>query len=329
MSDDRTFNPLVSIVINNYNYEKFLKEAIDSALSQTYPNIEVIVVDDGSTDDSRSIIASYGNQIIPVLKSNGGQASAFNAGFEASKGEIVLFLDSDDIFYSNKADECACFLLTKMQKNPLVMVYHLMEVIDGNKNSLNRYEPVSVWKHPPNLYDHASKYRFFPYPGAPTSGNAFSRSLLKRIFPIPERGEKYVNRAADNYLVRAAGLLGEVYGMQQVLASYRFHGQNIWQGKDWQLEEYQDFTLARDNFLNQKLQENNREPVVSFFDSMDAKYYYQKLGVYDEILKLGFKVLIWRVSSESIVFFVKAFIQYCLWSISPKLVSRWDKLNEK
>ncbi len=76
-----TSKPLVSILINNYNYGRFLSKAIDSALNQEYQNIEVIVVDDGSTDDSRKIIESYGERIKPVLKENGGQASAFNAGF--------------------------------------------------------------------------------------------------------------------------------------------------------------------------------------------------------------------------------------------------------
>src|SRR5436853_3004216 len=80
----------VSIIINNYNYGRFLRDAIDSALGQGYPNTEVVVVDDGSSDDSRDIIASYGNRIIPVLKVNGGQASAFNAGFEASGGDVIF-----------------------------------------------------------------------------------------------------------------------------------------------------------------------------------------------------------------------------------------------
>lgn len=62
--------PLVSIIINNYNYGRFLREAIDSALNQTYPHVEVIVVDDGSTDGSQEIITSYGDRVIPVLKEN-------------------------------------------------------------------------------------------------------------------------------------------------------------------------------------------------------------------------------------------------------------------
>jgi glycosyltransferase involved in cell wall biosynthesis len=93
-------NLLVSIIINNYNYDRFLAEAINSALNQTYPYTEVIVVDDGSTDNSRQIIAEYGDRIIPILQPNGKQASAFNNGFAHSKGEIIIFLDSDDYLYT-------------------------------------------------------------------------------------------------------------------------------------------------------------------------------------------------------------------------------------
>ena len=86
--------PLVSIVIDNFNYGRFLGAAIDSALAQTYPHVELIVVDDGSTDDSREVISSYGDRVSAVFKPNGGHASAFNAGFRASHGCIVMFLDA-------------------------------------------------------------------------------------------------------------------------------------------------------------------------------------------------------------------------------------------
>jgi glycosyltransferase involved in cell wall biosynthesis len=95
--------PRVSVLITNYNYAHFLRAAIDSALQQTYPVAEVIVVDDGSSDDSRAVIVAAaaattaGRLIIPVLKENGGQGSAFNAGFARSSGDIVLLLDADDI----------------------------------------------------------------------------------------------------------------------------------------------------------------------------------------------------------------------------------------
>jgi glycosyltransferase involved in cell wall biosynthesis len=87
---------LVSIIIINFNYGRFLRQAIDSALDQTYRPVEVVVVDDGSTDCSREIMRSYGDQIVSVLKKNGGQGSAFNFGFAKTSGEIACFLDSDD-----------------------------------------------------------------------------------------------------------------------------------------------------------------------------------------------------------------------------------------
>ena len=92
--------PLVSVIINNYNYGRFVADAIDSALTQTYSNCEVIVVDDGSQDNSREVIARFGDRVRTVLKSNGGQSSAFNAGFAESSGGVICFLDSDDVFLS-------------------------------------------------------------------------------------------------------------------------------------------------------------------------------------------------------------------------------------
>src|SRR5687768_9956304 len=98
-------NVPVSIVINNFNYGEFLGEAIESALQQTYAPVEVIVVDDGSTDSSRQVISDF-SSVIPVLKSNGGQGSAMNAGFRVSTGAIICFLDSDDTL-DREAIACA------------------------------------------------------------------------------------------------------------------------------------------------------------------------------------------------------------------------------
>ncbi len=95
--------PLITIIINNYNYSLFLKAAIESALGQNYPAVEVVVVDDGSTDDSREIIGQYGRRVLAVLKENGGQASAFNAGFARSQGKFIIFLDADDMLLPDTA----------------------------------------------------------------------------------------------------------------------------------------------------------------------------------------------------------------------------------
>jgi cellulose synthase/poly-beta-1,6-N-acetylglucosamine synthase-like glycosyltransferase len=86
----------VSIVICNYNYARFLDGAIRSALEQDHLDKEVIVVDDGSTDGSREVIARWADAVRTVYKANGGQVSAYNAGFEQVTGDAVVFLDSDD-----------------------------------------------------------------------------------------------------------------------------------------------------------------------------------------------------------------------------------------
>jgi glycosyltransferase involved in cell wall biosynthesis len=105
---------LASVIVNNYNYGRFVQEAIDSALDQSYPLTEVIVVDDGSTDQSREIIARYGDRIIPVFKENGGQASAFNAGFRASRGQVIAFLDADDALFPNVIENAVHLMNTSV-----------------------------------------------------------------------------------------------------------------------------------------------------------------------------------------------------------------------
>ncbi|MGC3990975.1 MAG: glycosyltransferase [Chthoniobacteraceae bacterium] len=129
--------PLFSIVINNYNYGKFLAETIESCLAQTYQPLEVIVVDDGSTDNSREIIASFGDRVIPVLKPNGGQGSAFNAGYQAAKGDYVLFLDSDDLL---RADAAALFAAGF--RNPQISkVQARLRLIDGDSQFMGIEDP--------------------------------------------------------------------------------------------------------------------------------------------------------------------------------------------
>ncbi len=101
---------LVSVVIPTYNYVRFVGEAIESALAQTWATREVIVVDDGSTDETPALLASYGSRIQVIRKPNGGLSSARNAGIRAARGECIALLDADDIFLPAKLERQALYL---------------------------------------------------------------------------------------------------------------------------------------------------------------------------------------------------------------------------
>jgi GT2 family glycosyltransferase len=94
--------PRVSVLIPTYNRAGLLREALDSVLAQTMQDFEIIVVDDGSTDDTRDVVASYGPGVQYVLTDHGGPARARNAGMELARGEYLCYLDSDDLYYPHK-----------------------------------------------------------------------------------------------------------------------------------------------------------------------------------------------------------------------------------
>ncbi len=100
MSNER--KPTVSVIIPNYNYEAFIEKTIDSVLSQTYEAIEVVVVDDGSRDNSLEVLRKYGEKIKVVSQSNQGVSTARNKGVSESKGEYLAFLDADDLWLPSK-----------------------------------------------------------------------------------------------------------------------------------------------------------------------------------------------------------------------------------
>src|SRR5262245_26875129 len=120
---------LASIIVNNYNYGRFLKEAIDSALGQTYAATEVVVVDDGSTDHSCEIINSYKDRSILVFKENGEQASGLNAGFARSDVDVVIFLGSDDVLLPDTVRQVVAIFAAN---STTAKVMYRTEIIDAS-----------------------------------------------------------------------------------------------------------------------------------------------------------------------------------------------------
>ena len=214
--------PLVSIIINNYNYGRFLNEAIDSALKQAYENIEVIVVDDGSTDNSREIMAGYGNKIIPVLKENGGQGSAYNAGFLKSHGKFICNLDSDDTLLPEALDKA----ISGFENDEIVKVQWPLWVVDKEGNNAN--EITTKWTPPEgNLTEmvlHDGPFYDFNL----HTGSVVKRTFLDNILPMPEPAFR---NGGDLYVTTLAPLFGQIRNCMDPLGTYRVHGTNNYAGR--------------------------------------------------------------------------------------------------
>ncbi|MEM6449971.1 MAG: glycosyltransferase [Cyanobacteria bacterium P01_D01_bin.105] len=216
--------PLVSILLNNYNYGRFLKRAIDSALEQTYPYVEVVVTDDGSTDCSRDIIERYGDAIVSVLKPNGGQDSAFNAGFAKSQGDIVCFFDSDDSFVPHKIQT----IVDTFNQNPEISwCFHALKLLNhqtgktvGKTHAFpGQTEDISTYCD----FRQDMRWGRLPYYPSPTSGLCLRRSLANQILPMQET---FVNTHADCYVRCAAMAAAPGFFLTDELTHQYLHDSN-------------------------------------------------------------------------------------------------------
>ena len=209
---------VASVIIDNYNYGRFLRDAIDSALNQTWSSTQVIVVDDGSQDDSRDVIARFGDRVEAILKDNGGQASAFNAGFVRSRGDVVLFLDADDML-----EPTAVARAMPLFADPdVVKVHWSLAVIDEDGRRTGERHPAVAL---PEGDRRVALLRTGPTTelGPPTSGNAWSRRFLEQVLPIPE--ELY-RISADKHLLELAPFFGSVRRITDPQSRYRRHARN-------------------------------------------------------------------------------------------------------
>ena len=208
----------MSVIIDNYNYGGFVSEAINSALDQSYPNVEVIVVDDGSTDNSREVISSFGNRIISVLKENGGQSSALNAGIAISKGEWIYLLDSDDLFYTNKIQR-----ISELAKQyPMAgMIAHNLDYCTETGESLSFTAPPIENRALVDDRQLARHGKLSAYLSAHSS-LCIRRDVFDRIGLLPAE----IRMGIDNYLKWVTFSLFPVLLLPESLAKQRIHGRN-------------------------------------------------------------------------------------------------------
>jgi glycosyltransferase involved in cell wall biosynthesis len=213
--------PLVSALINNCNYADFVGEAIESCLAQTYPKVEVIVVDDGSTDGSREVLQRYADRIRAIFQPNGGQGAAVNTGIREARGEVLCLLDADDTWFPEKVAS----VVEKYRQGPWGLVSHDL-LMRGDRGVR---VPEATWSactgvrlREGRVFADLVRERLV-WAFSPTSGLSLPAALARRIGPLPERDWR---NAVDTPIAYAAAYLGPVGAISTPLGHYRVHGRN-------------------------------------------------------------------------------------------------------
>ncbi len=167
----------VSVVVVNYNYERFLRDALESVLAQRYENFELLVVDDGSTDESRSILEGYRDRVRSIFQDNQGVSAARNRGIAESTAPLVAFLDSDDMWHPDKLAR----QIERLQDASVGMVYTGLRYVDVDGNTLG----TMLDGRRGQMLEELALLRS---PGVPASGSSamIRRSVLEKVGPFDE-----------------------------------------------------------------------------------------------------------------------------------------------
>ncbi|WP_242011822.1 glycosyltransferase family 2 protein [Acetobacter oeni] len=207
---------MVSVIIANYNYAEFISDAIRSALAQDWPFKEIIVIDDGSTDQSRAKINLFGDRIKSVFTKNRGQREANNSGFALSSGDIIVFLDADDLLLPGFLSSVVSVWTEKVSK-----VQVLMQRADRDGTPSGNVIPkINGTLDPAHI--RSWSLDSIEYPGPPGSANAWSRKFLNQIFPL----DKDCDSFTDSTCIAMAPYFGDIITLPEVFVLYRMHGNN-------------------------------------------------------------------------------------------------------
>ncbi len=215
--------PLVSVLVANYNYAAYLTEAIESVLRQTYGNFELIICDDGSTDNSHTILDRYrstDSRVRAIFQENAGQAAALSAAFRTSSGEIICLMDSDDVYSPEKLE---CMVEAFAASPSAGFVVHRMVRVDGCRQRLLGEIPLAFDLPSGWLGADAPLDALWMPPGMPPcSALSLRRVVADRIFPLPVGLRAF----ADTIVQTIAPLITPIFAINCSLGEYRIHGGN-------------------------------------------------------------------------------------------------------
>jgi glycosyltransferase involved in cell wall biosynthesis len=206
----------LSVIIANYNYADFVGAAISSALAIEWPDKEVIVVDDASTDGSRRVIEGFSGKVAAHFRPKSHQLGAHSFGFEQSTGDVIIFLDADDLLEPDVMHEVA-----EIWRPGVSKIQFRMNVIDAAGNQLGWAIPQFPTKDDPEKLRRVFLHTM-AYTTPPGSGNAYSRDFARNAFAMTPS----TMWASDDPLLTLAPVLGDVLTIRKPLARYRIHATN-------------------------------------------------------------------------------------------------------
>lgn len=213
--------PLVSVLMANHNYARYIAEAIESVLAQTYQHFELIVCDDGSTDNSREVVEQFvsrDSRVRLLSKENGGVASALNAAYAVSTGEIICLLDSDDLFLPEKLEKVV-EAFKKFGRSAVCL--NRIVKMDKEGRTFGYPGPVVFpegWVAAEALRS-GGRVRTMP----PASAISFRKPVADLLLPVPSQ----LRRVVDGYLCYTAQFFTEVCAVHSALTKYRCHGGSL------------------------------------------------------------------------------------------------------
>jgi glycosyltransferase involved in cell wall biosynthesis len=223
--------PLVTAVVDTYNHEAFIEQALDSVFMQglTPNDLEILVVDDGSTDRTSDVLKKFAPRVRVLRKENGGQASAFNDAIPLARGEILAFLDGDDWWAKDKLQS----VLKVFHSDPSIgVVGHGFDEVDEMSGHLLRVTPSRLQHVSLRTVEDGAGFRsvmtFFG-----TSRVAIRREVLDLVGRIPDA----LVIEADEFMSTMAVANSEAVLLQEPLTSYRIHGGNLYQFRDGDLSK--------------------------------------------------------------------------------------------
>lgn len=208
--------PQFSIIMCNYNYGSYIAQSIQSVLDQSLPDFELIIVDDGSADESREVIRSFDDsRIKTIFKENGGQASAFNEGFAIAQGSWLALIDSDDWWLPTKLERVSQY--AELIGDGYAMVQHFLdEWCDGATRPYRYVRPIG------NVWQDMLTTKGLDY-FVPTSGLTFPLAIAEKVFPIPLS----FWYSADAFLMRTVVAYGKLFTIPEALGYRRVHDKSF------------------------------------------------------------------------------------------------------